>query len=178
MSLFDWQQTQAAREAIAGAFPDVAIITCVRILHPLDTAGGWLWADWDRDFEALDAEGFPVTFEAKDFTITFGRNSPTDAIESTGNLATAFDERLYEFARLVSEFVGSEPFTVEVFWYLETDPSEPAFKPRWFWRSHRIRATKTAIQMELAARTLKRTSRAARYTYEEWPTLAGWDFVT
>ena len=178
MSLFDWQQTSGAREAIAGAFENVGIVQCVRILHTLDTEGGWLWANWDTDFEALDGEGAPVTFEAKDFSLTIGRSSPVDAIENAGTLITAFDQRLYTFARLLGAFAGSEPFTVEVFWYLESDPSQPAFTPRWFWRSHRIRATKTALEMELAARTLQKDSRAARYTYEEWPTLAGWDFVT
>ena len=177
MTLFDWQQTDEARQAIAGAFPDVGLIECVRILHPTDLTGGWLWANWDTDVQATDALAQPVTFEARDFVLTIGRNSPSDAMENSGNLSTSFDERLYDFARALGVVGNAAPFTAELFWFLETDLTQPAFLPRRFWRAHRIRASKTRLEIEFGARTMQRTNGGARYTYEEWPTLRGWDFV-
>lgn len=174
MTQFDWQQSQAVRQAVAGVFPDVGLVECARITHP-DLAGPILWANWDTPFEAFDQAANPVTFEPFDFRLSIGRTGTTGALENAGTMTFVFFEPLYQLLRTMTELGLGEPIIVENFVYLESDPSAPAFDPVWTWRSRRLKASKTEMVLELAARTLQRRDSGDRYTYEEWPTLQGWD---
>ena len=173
-----WVQTAAAREALASALPNVSLIECVRITH-LALEVPFLWANFDRAFEAVDFQSQLVRFEPFGFNLKIGRVSTTGALENTGSLSFAPDDRLYDFARDVHNVGGdADPFTIENFWYLESDPSEPAFQPPWIWRSRRIKTDKDTMTIDLASKTFMRKDAGIRYNYVEWPTLLGWDFLS